>query len=83
MSLSTSEKLKVEIRGHTALVTIDNPAANTWDTESLPALRDLVAALNDNLDIYALVLTGAGNKFFSAGADLKLFADGDPKTADS
>ena len=83
MSLSTSEKLKVEIRGHTALVTIDNPAANTWDTESLPALRDLVAALNDNLDIYALVLTGAGSKFFSAGADLKLFADGDPKTADS
>ncbi|HAN67568.1 MAG TPA: enoyl-CoA hydratase, partial [Halieaceae bacterium] len=50
MSLSTSEKLKVEIRGHTALVTIDNPAANTWDTESLPALRDLVASLNSNLD---------------------------------
>ena len=82
MSLSTSDKLKVEIRGHTALVTIDNPAANTWDTESLPALRDLVAALNSNLDIYALVLTGAGSKFFSAGADLKLFADGDPKTAE-
>ncbi|HAN26225.1 MAG TPA: enoyl-CoA hydratase, partial [Haliea salexigens] len=82
MSLSTSEKLKVEIRGHTALVTIDNPAANTWDTESLPALRDLVASLNSNLDIYALVLTGAGSKFFSAGADLKLFVDGDPKTAD-
>ena len=38
MSISTSEKLKVEITGHTALVTIDNPAANTWDTESLPAL---------------------------------------------
>jgi|TARA_R100000005_G_scaffold94897_1_gene74341 enoyl-CoA hydratase/carnithine racemase len=82
MSLSTSDKLKVEIRGHTALVTIDNPAANTWDTESLPALRDLVAALNSNLDIYALVLTGAGSKFFSAGADLKLFADGDPETAE-
>jgi hypothetical protein len=31
MSLSISEKLKVEIVGHTALVRIDNPAANTWD----------------------------------------------------
>ena len=81
MSLSTSEKLKVELRGHTAIVTIDNPGANTWDTESLPALKDLVAKLNENKEIYALVITGAGEKFFSAGADLKLFADGDPKTA--
>jgi enoyl-CoA hydratase/carnithine racemase len=81
MSLSTSEKLKVEIIGHTALVTIDNPAANTWDTESLPALKDLVGKLNADLNIYALVLTGAGEKFFSAGADLNLFADGSPDTA--
>ncbi len=81
MSLSTSDKLKVEVRGHTALVTIDNPAANTWDTESLPALRDLVNKLNREDAIFALVMTGAGDKFFSAGADLKLFADGDPKTA--
>lgn len=82
MSLSTSDKVKVELRGNTALVTIDNPAANTWDVESLPALRDLVGKLSENPEVYALVLTGAGEKFFSAGADLKLFADGDPKTAD-
>jgi enoyl-CoA hydratase/carnithine racemase len=81
MSLSTSQKLKVELRGHTALVTIDNPGANTWDTESLPALKALVETLNDEKSVYALVLTGAGEKFFSAGADLKLFADGDPETA--
>jgi enoyl-CoA hydratase/carnithine racemase len=81
VSLSTSEKLKVEIRGHTALVTIDNPGANTWDTESLPALKALVETLNAEKDVYALVLTGAGEKFFSAGADLKLFADGDPANA--
>ena len=81
MSLSTSEKLKVELRGHTALITIDNPGANTWDTESLPALKNLVEKLNDEKKVYALVLTGSGEKFFSAGADLKLFADGDPTTA--
>ena len=81
MSLSTSEKLKVELRGHTALVTIDNPGANTWDRESLPALKDLVEKLNADRNIYALVITGAGEKFFSAGADLKIFADGDPEKA--
>lgn len=83
MTVSTSDKLRMEVRGHTALVTIDNPAANTWDTESLPALKDLVEKLNADKNIYALVLTGAGDKFFSAGADLKLFADGDPKTAET
>lgn len=81
MSLSNSEKLKVEIVGHTALVRIDNPAANTWDVESLPALKDLVEKLNADKNIYAMVLTGEGEKFFSAGADLKLFADGDPVKA--
>ena len=81
MSLSISDKLKVEIKGHTAQITIDNPGANTWDVESLPALKDLVEKLNAQRDIYALVITGEGEKFFSAGADLNLFADGDPENA--
>ena len=34
MSISTSDKLNVEIMDHTALITIDNPGANTWDTVS-------------------------------------------------
>lgn len=81
MNTSASEKLKLATQGHTAVITVDNPPANTWDTQSLPALRDLVGELNADRDIYALVLTGAGEKFFSAGADLKLFADGDPGAA--
>ena len=78
---SPTEKLRLEFRGHTALLTIDNPAANTWDTESLAGLRDLVGELNTARDVYALVIAGAGDKFFSAGADLTLFADGDTGVA--
>ena len=81
MSISTSDKLKVEIIDHTALITIDNPGANTWDTDSLPALASLIETLNANKNIFALVITGQGEKFFSAGADLNLFADGDPDQA--
>jgi enoyl-CoA hydratase/carnithine racemase len=76
-----TSKLEWTQEGHVALLTINNPPANTWDGDSLPALRELVTALNNNRDIYALVITGAGDKFFSAGADLKMFADGDPQTA--
>lgn len=74
-------KLLLEIHRHTAVITINNPPANTWDEESLPALKNTVEALNADKNIYALVITGQGNKFFSAGADLNLFADGDQARA--
>jgi len=75
------EKLLTETRGHTALVTINNPAANTWDEDNLGALRDLINDLNSDKDIYSLVITGQGEKFFSAGADLNKFAAGDKEVA--
>lgn len=81
MSISPSDKIKVTTEGSVATITVDNPAANTWDIESLGALKVVIEALNADRDIYALVLTGAGDKFFSAGADLKLFASGDTKVA--
>lgn len=66
--------MKHEIRGHTAFVTIDNPPANTWTPESLRAFEKLVHELQADRGIYAMVITGAGGKFFSAGADLKTFS---------
>ncbi len=81
MSYSVTEKLKVDVRSHTAVITIDNPAANVWDAESLPGLKTLIGNLNNDREIYSLVITGAGEKFFSAGADLKMFADGDKQIA--
>ena len=62
------------IDGHTAVVTIDNPPANTWTPEDLRALESLVGELNADRSVFAAVITGAGEKFFSAGADLKKFA---------
>ena len=76
-----THKLTVEKHGHTALITINQPPANTWDRDSLIGLKQLVEHLNHDDDIYALVITGQGSKFFSAGADLKLFADGDKARA--
>jgi len=81
MSISPSEKIKVSIEGNIATVVIDNPSANTWDRESLPALKAVIEALNAEPTVYALVLTGAGEKFFSAGADLNQFASGDAAVA--
>ena len=73
--------LKVERDDHVAIVTLSNPPANTWTVHSLAALRDLVKALDADREVYALVVTGEGEKFFSAGADLKQFASGDKAAA--
>ena len=76
-----SQKIQLEMRDHTALLTIANPPANTWDLESLAALEETIGQLNDDPNVYALVITGQGEKFFSAGADLKQFASGDKVAA--
>ena len=60
-----TSKLLLEIIEHTAIITINNPAANTWDEESLPALQEIIQQLNQCAEIYALVITGQGEKFFS------------------
>jgi enoyl-CoA hydratase/carnithine racemase len=73
--------LNVQRHQHTALVTLHNPPAHTWTADSLAALAELVADLNADRDVYALVITGDGPKFFSAGADLKQFADGNKAVA--
>ena len=73
--------IECKIDGHVAVVTLNNPSANTFTAEGLLEFTALVADLNRNLDVYAAVVTGQGDKFFSAGADLKTFADGDKARA--
>lgn len=73
--------LDVQRQGHTAIIRLNNPPAHTWTEDSLAALARLVRDLDEDRKIYSLVVTGAGEKFFSAGADLKLFADGDKAVA--
>ena len=73
----TYTNLQLEVIGHSAVVTIANPPANTWTYEGLVSLKQLVSDLNADRTIYSLIVTGEGQKFFSAGADVNAFADGD------
>lgn len=68
-----SDLLKLEKRGHVAILTFNNPPANTWTPESLKYLETLVAELNADKENYSLILTSESEKFFSAGADLNRF----------
>lgn len=55
-------QLKLEKQGHTAVVTMSNPPANTWTKDTLTALKNLVIELNVDKEIYSLVITGEGEK---------------------
>jgi len=69
------------IDGHVAVITLNNPSANTFTAAGLAEFHALIDDLNDNRDVYAAIVTGQGDKFFSAGADLKTFANGDKAEA--
>ena len=63
--------IDVERREATGLVTINrHDALNALDAEHLQQLHDALASFRDDADVRAVVLTGAGEKAFIAGADL-------------
>jgi enoyl-CoA hydratase len=58
--------------GTVAVVTVDRQdALNALNVETLTELRDRLRELSTDNDVRAVVLTGAGEKAFVAGADIK------------
>jgi enoyl-CoA hydratase len=71
--LSGAEALiEVQQEGPVAVVTVDRPdALNALDLETLTLLRDRLEELSRSVDARVVVLTGAGDRAFIAGADIK------------
>jgi enoyl-CoA hydratase/carnithine racemase len=64
--------VRVAVADRVATVTLDRPdALNAISTELATALADAVEPLASDPRVRALVLTGAGERAFCAGADLK------------
>jgi len=57
-------------------ITLDNPPANSYDLEFMQELADAVDAAIVS-DARAVLVRSASEKFFSAGADVKRFLEGD------
>ena len=68
------DHVKVKIDNKIATVTLDHPPVNALSPAVLGELKTEFDALSKNDDVRAIVLTGAGNHAFCAGADLKAFA---------
>ncbi|HKY25960.1 MAG TPA: enoyl-CoA hydratase-related protein [Gaiella sp.] len=62
-----------ERRDAVALVTIDNPPMNALSSALLDELEAEIEALDADADVRVIVLRGAGERAFVAGADIKEF----------
>jgi len=63
-------------------VTIDRPKANAIDLKASRRLNEIVTSFRDDPDLRIAIITGAGDRFFSPGWDLKGAAAGEASDAD-
>jgi len=72
----------VTCEDHIAVVVIDNPPVNPLNNDVLTELREIFAGLEQKEDVRAVIITGAGNKAFVAGADIKEFPTWTPEMSE-
>jgi crotonobetainyl-CoA hydratase len=78
----TESPIKTEIRGHVLEVTLDRPKANAIDLATSRVMGQVFRDFRDDPNLRVAIITGAGEKFFCPGWDLKAAADGDAVDGD-
>jgi enoyl-CoA hydratase len=61
-----------------ALIELNDPPANTYSYEMMQEIDAAVLAARMDSSVHVIVLTGAGEKFFCAGANIGMLKDADP-----
>ncbi len=61
-----------------AVIELNDPPANTYSYEMNRKLDDVILAARMDNEVHVIVLTGAGDKFFCAGANIQMLAKVDP-----
>ncbi len=80
--IMSNEPIRTRVEGHVLEVIIDRPKANAIDHTTSRIMGDIFSDYRDNPDLRVAILTGGGEKFFSAGWDLKAAADGEAVDGD-
>ena len=74
--------IRTEARGAILEVTIDRPKANAIDLAASRRLNDVFSAFRDDPALRVAIVTGAGDRFFCPGWDLKAAAAGEKSDED-
>ena len=74
--------VKTQRDGAVLEVTLDRPKANAIDLQTSREMGEVFAGFRDDPDLRVAIITGAGEKFFCPGWDLKAANDGDAVDGD-
>ncbi|EFV39219.1 carnitine racemase/carnitinyl-CoA dehydratase [Hafnia paralvei ATCC 29927] len=77
-----SESLHIKRNGYILEITLDRPKANAIDAKTSFAMGEAFIAFRDDPELRVAIITGAGERFFSAGWDLNAAAEGEAPDAD-
>src|SRR3569832_2109773 len=72
------EKLDYEVKDGVALITLNDPPANTYSYEMMQQLDRAILDARMDEAVQVIVITGRGEKFFCAGADIQMLANVTP-----
>lgn len=75
---TTKQLIRYQVDAGLGVITMDDPPANTYTYEMMRQLDDAILKARMDNDVYVIVLTGAGDKFSSAGANIKMLSSVDP-----
>ena len=78
----TQSPLHVTRHGAVLEVVLDRPKANAIDLETSRQMGEVFTEFRDDDDLRVAIITGAGDKFFCPGWDLKAAAGGDAVDGD-
>jgi crotonobetainyl-CoA hydratase len=78
----TDQTIKTRTEGAVLEVTIDRPKANAIDAATSRQMGNIFASFRDDPALRVAIVTGAGEKFFCAGWDLKAAAQGEAPDSD-
>ena len=75
---TTKQLINYRVDAGVAVIELCDPPANTYTYEMNRQLDEAILKARMDNDVYVIVLTGAGDKFFSAGANIKMLVSVDP-----
>lgn len=73
--MSDKTLVHYENRDGVAVLTLDDPPANTYTHEMMRQLDEAIVRARFDDDAWVILITGKGEKFFSAGANIQMLSE--------